>query len=200
MIAKLTGRLDVAGSDHIIIDVGGVGYLVFCASRTLASLPATGEEVALYIETHVREDHIHLFGFLEPAERDWFTLLQSVQGVGARVALGLLSVLGPSELVQAVVMAERTMLTRAPGVGAKLAGRIVQELKDKVANLALSPTSSAATQAMASGPESDAISALVNLGYRPIDAATAVRSAQRELGPEAQLDSLIRGGLKELAG
>ena len=200
MIAKLTGRLDAAGSDHIVIDVGGVGYLVYCASRTLAWLPATGEEVALYIETHVREDHIHLFGFLEPAERDWFTLLQSVQGVGARVALGLLSVLGPSELVQAVVMAERTMLTRAPGVGAKLAGRIVQELKDKVANLALSPTSSAATQAMASGPESDAISALVNLGYRPIDAATAVRSAQRELGPEAELDSLIRGSLKELAG
>ena len=126
--------------------------------------------------------------------------MQSVQGVGARVALGLLSVLGPSELVQAVVMAERTMLTRAPGVGAKLAGRIVQELKDKVANLALGPTSIAATQAMASGPESDAISALVNLGYRPIDAATAVRSAQRELGPEAELDSLIRGGLKELAG
>jgi Holliday junction DNA helicase RuvA len=200
VIAKLKGRLDGIGTDHVVIDVGGVGYLVFCSGRTLASLPGAGEAAALHIETHVREDHIHLFGFLEPAERDWFKLLQGVQGVGARVALGLLSVLGPSELVQAVAMDDRSMLTRAPGVGAKLAGRIAQELRDKVADIALAPISTAAGEAAPAGPENDAVSALVNLGYRPIDAATAVRAALRDLGSEAELEDLIRGSLKELAG
>ncbi len=200
MIAKLKGRIDMLAADHAVIDVGGVGYLVFCSGRTLAALPQTGEAVALHIETHVREDHIHLFGFLEVAERDWFKLLQSVQGVGARVALGLLSVLGPSELVQAVALGERSMLTRAPGVGAKLAGRLVQELKDKVANLALGPAARAGEAQPAPGPENDAVSALVNLGYRPIDAATAVHGAIRDLGPDCGLEELIRNGLKELAG
>jgi Holliday junction DNA helicase RuvA len=201
VIARLKGLLDAIGADHVVVDVGGVGYLVFCSGRTLASLPAVGEAVAFHIETHVREDHIHLFGFLEPAERDWFKLLQGVQGVGARVALGLLSVLGPSDLVQAVAMGERTMLTRAPGVGAKLAGRIAQELKDKVADIALAPVAAAHGQAAApAGPENDAVSALVNLGYRPIDAATAVRTAMRDLGTESDLEDLIRSSLRELAG
>jgi len=199
VIAKLRGRLDAKAANHVIVDVGGVGYLVYCSGRTLGDLPAIGEAVALHIETHVREDHIHLHGFLEPAERDWFRLLQGVQGVGARVALGLLSALGPVELLQAVAMGESRVLARAPGVGNKLAGRIVQELKDKVTHLALGPAGRDFA-VVPQGPESDAISALVNLGYRPVDAATAVRAAMRELGQETDLQSLIRGGLKELAG
>lgn len=199
MIAKLRGRLDAKHADHVVVDVGGVGYLVYCSGRTLGDLPAAGQAVALEIETHVREDHIHLYGFLEPAERDWFRLLQSVQGVGARVALALLSALGPLELMQAVAMGESRLLARAPGVGNKLAGRIVQELKDKVAHL---PSGAAGRDVavVPEGPESDAISALVNLGYRPVDAATAVRAAMRELGREPDLQSLIRGGLRELVG
>ncbi len=200
MIAKLKGLVDGIGADHVVVDVGGVGYLVYCSGRTLASLPGAGEAVALHIETHVREDHINLFGFQEPAERDWFKLLQSVQGVGARVALGLLSVLGPSELVQAVAMGERTMLTRGPGVGAKLAGRIAQELKYKVADIALAPVAAEAGAAAAAGPEGDAVSALVNLGYRPIDAATSVRAAIRSLDSEPELEDVIRTALMELAG
>jgi Holliday junction DNA helicase RuvA len=199
MIARLRGRLDTKAADHVVVDVGGVGYLAFCSGRTLAELPAAGEAVALFIETHVREDHIHLYGFQEPAERDWFRLLQSVQGVGVKVALALLSVFGPAELTQAVAFGESRLLTRAPGVGGKLASRIVQELKDKVGQLPQGAAVAGGAAAALGGPEADAISALVNLGYRPVDAATAVRAASRANGAGADLQTLVRAGLRELA-
>ncbi len=199
MIARLTGRIGGAGADRVIVDVGGVGYLVFCSARTLAGLPGEGE-ASLHIETHVREDHIHLYGFLEPSERDWFNLLRGVQGVGARLALAILSALAPVELMQAIAAGEKTMLTRAPGVGAKLAARLITELKDKVAGLSLGLAAALDGGAAAPlGPESDAVSALVNLGYRPAEAASAVRDASRKFGEEeVNLESLIRGGLEEL--
>ena len=139
MIAKLAGLLDQAGSDSAVVDVGGVGYLVFCSARTLARMPAKGAPVSLLIETHVREDHIHLYGFSEPAERDWFRLLTTVQGVGAKLALALLGVLGPEDLMRAIAAADKASLARAPGVGQKLAQRIATELKDKVRAVALGP-------------------------------------------------------------
>ncbi|HZD25577.1 MAG TPA: Holliday junction branch migration protein RuvA, partial [Alphaproteobacteria bacterium] len=139
MIARLTGRLDSIGEGTCVIDVGGVGYLVFCSGRTLAGLPEVGGAVRLAIETHVREDHIHLYGFVESEERDWFRLLTAVQGVGARVALGVLSVLSPAEVGQAVLAQDKAMIARAPHVGPKLAGRICAELKDKAGAIALGP-------------------------------------------------------------
>ncbi len=205
MIAKLSGRLDESGENSCIIDVGGVGYLVFCSGRTLNSLGQTGgvgTAVSLLIETHVREDHIHLYGFAEAAERDWFKLLLGVQGVGAKVALGILSTLAPGELTQAVLVQDKAMLTRGPGVGPKLGGRIVTELKDKVGNLALGPGTAAADAGLvnaAQGPTMDAISALVNLGYRPAEAHRAVQSAAAGLGEVAELQTLIRDSLRHLA-
>jgi Holliday junction DNA helicase RuvA len=200
MIAKLSGRLDQTGVDWAVIDVGGVGYLVFCSGRTLARLPAPGGSVSLLVETHVREDHIHLYGFADAAARDWFRLLTTVQGVGARVALAVQSVLDPDELLRAVASQDKTSLTRASGVGPKLAGRIVAELKDKVGALALG--SGAALAAAGEGAPiavADAVSALVNLGYRRAEAHGAVAEAARRLGPDAGLDSLVRAGLKELS-
>jgi Holliday junction DNA helicase RuvA len=204
MIAKLSGRLDtgsgVGGGNDCIIDVGGVGYLVFCSGRTLANLGDTGSAVTLLIETHVREDHIHLYGFAEAAERDWFKLLLSVQGVGAKVALAILSTLAPGELTQAVLAQDKSMPTRAPGVGPKLGGRIVSELKDKVGNLALGPGAAGAKAVPpAQGPAVDAISALVNLGYRPAEAQRAVQTAAGNLGEGAELQTLIRDSLRHLA-
>jgi holliday junction DNA helicase RuvA len=199
VIARLKGLIEAKGPDHVVVDVGGVGYLVFCSGRTLAELPAAGKAAALHIETHVREDHIHLYGFQEAAERDWFKLLMGVQGVGAKVALALLSALGPAELMQAVALGEDRMLSRAPGVGNKLAGRIAQELRDKVTHMALGVAGGRGREPQPAGPETDAISALVNLGYRPVDAATAVRQALNQAGGTADLQSLIRGSLKELA-
>ena len=140
MIAKLSGRLDGCGSDNCIIDVGGVGYLVFCSARTLGNISELGATVSLLIETHVREDHIHLYGFAEAAERDWFRLLLNVQGVGAKVALAILSTLAPGELTQAVLDQDKVMVTRAPGVGPKVGGRIGSELKAKIGDLALGPS------------------------------------------------------------
>ncbi len=200
MIARLSGRLDSAGGSECIIDVGGVGYLVFCSGRTLAALGETGSAVSLLIETHVREDHIHLYGFSEVAERDWFRLLLGVQGVGAKVALGILSTLTPGELTQAVLSQDKTMPTRAPGVGPKLGGRIVAELKDKVGNLALGPGATTADPVPAvQGPAVDAVSALVNLGYRPAEAQRAVQTAANTLGEAAELQTLIRDSLRHLA-
>ncbi len=200
MIAKLSGRLDISGANDCIIDVGGVGYLVFCSGRTLANLGDAGNAVTLLIETHVREDHIHLYGFAEAAERDWFKLLLSVQGVGAKVALAILSTLAPGELTQAVLAQDKSMPTRAPGVGPKLGGRIVSELKDKVGNLALGPGASDTTALPpAQGPAVDAISALVNLGYRPAEAQRAVQTAAATLGEGVELQSLIRDSLRHLA-
>ncbi len=197
MIAKLTGIVDSAGEDWVVIDVAGVGYLVFCSGRTLSALPRPDGRASLHVETHVREDHIHLYGFAERAERDWFRLLQSVQGVGARVALAILTVLTPDALREAIAAQDKAPLTRASGVGGKLAQRIVAELKDKVASpLAASlPAGAVAGR----GPADDAVSALVNLGYPRVEAFGAVAKASRALGGEAPLESLILQGLKELA-
>ena len=202
MIAKLTGILDHIGPDGAVIDVGGVGYLCFCSSRTLGQLPSSGGPARLLVETHVREDHIHLYGFIDAAERDWFRLLTTVQGVGAKVALAILSAVAPDELTLAIVSQDRATLARADGVGPKLAARIVNELKDKVGGLALAATNSAAPGAATSvdaGVTGDAVSALVHLGYRRAEAFGAVTAASRRLGDGAKVDALIRAGLQELA-
>ncbi|WP_298721636.1 Holliday junction branch migration protein RuvA [uncultured Ferrovibrio sp.] len=203
MIAKLSGLLDSVADAACILDVGGVGYQVFCSARTLRSLPRPGEAVKLYIETHVREDHIHLYGFATEAERGWFNLLQTVQGVGAKVALGILSTLSPDELVRAIASADKTMLNRCDGVGPKLAARLVTELKDKVGGIDLGPGLQAppggADAENANGAVADALSALVNLGYKRAEAFGAVTAAARSLGDKANVQDLIRAGLKELA-
>ncbi len=204
MIARLAGTLDSVGPDGAVIDVGGVGYLAFCSARTMGRLPAPGGAVRLLIETHVREDHIHLYGFIDDAERDWFRMLTTVQGVGARLALAILSAVMPEALVLAIVAQDKAMLTRAEGVGPRLAARIVNELKDKIGGLALASASPAAPAAGDSfalaevGTGADAVSALVNLGYRRAEAFGAVAAAARRLGDAAPLDALIRAGLQEL--
>ncbi|GAB4224511.1 MAG: Holliday junction branch migration protein RuvA [Kiloniellaceae bacterium] len=199
MIGKLTGIVDSAGDDWVILDVGGVGYMVFCSGRTLGLLPPPGGAAVLWIETHVREDHIHLFGFAETAERDWFRLLHSVQGVGAKMALAVLSVLPPNELVRAIAAQDKAALSRANGVGPKLAGRIASELKDKAGGMALGPVEAANGTAGGGEVSEDAVSALVNLGYRRAEAFAAVAKASGELGAKASVESLIKAGLKELA-
>ncbi len=203
MIAKLRGLIDQVGDDWAVVDVSGVGYLVFCSSRTLGRL-VVGEAASLVVETHVREDHIHLYGFLEPSERDWFKLLTTVQGVGAKVALGILSALSADELVQAIAAADKATITRAPGVGPKLAARLLTELKDKVAAIALGSAAAAAgagapPQGAVDGAVSEAVSALVNLGYPASHALSAVSTAAGKLGEGAGLEELIRAGLSELA-
>ncbi|WP_422365582.1 Holliday junction branch migration protein RuvA [Pelagibius sp.] len=200
MIGKLTGLIDSLGDDWVLIDVGGVGYMVFCSGRTLGLLPPAGGAASLWIETHVREDHIHLFGFADQAERDWYRLLNGVQGVGAKMALAILSVLPPAELVQAIAAQDKAALARASGVGPKLAGRIALELKDKAGGIALGPVALANGGSRAGGGVSeDAVSALVNLGYRRAEAFSAVAKAMGDLGGEAPVEALIRAGLKELA-
>ena len=202
MIAKLTGRLDSAGNDWAILDVGGVGYLVFCSRRTLTALGQAGAAAALLVDTHVREDHIHLYGFATKAEQDWFRLLLTVQGVGGRVALAVLSALSADELAQAIAAQDRTMLSRADGVGPKLASRIALELKDKAAGLAMGgalAASAALATPVTAGPLADAVSALVNLGYRRAEAYSAVVAARGQLGEATDTAALIRGGLKELS-
>ena len=198
MIARLWGRLDAVGDDSVVVDVNGVGYLAFCSVRTLRALPAPGAAVEIYVETHVREDHIHLYGFVDEAERDWFRLLQTVQGVGARVALAILGVIGPGEIAQAIAAQDKAALSQANGVGSKLAGRIVSELRDAVGGLELGPAAVIAGVAV-EGDAADAVSALVNLGYRRGEAVTAVASAARRLGDGARVEALIRTGLRELA-
>ncbi|MFQ5763447.1 MAG: Holliday junction branch migration protein RuvA [Rhodospirillales bacterium] len=205
MIAKLKGVVDSLGEDSAVIDVGGVGYLVYCSGRTLGRL-AAGAVAEVMVETHVREDHIHLYGFADAFERDWFRLLTSVQGVGVRVALGLLGVLTPDELMQAVAAADKAAITRAPGVGPKLATRILSELKDKVGAIALAQVPGAVPAAAlggaiegANGPLADAASALVNLGYNPSQALGAVSRAAGRLGEDADVEALILDGLSELA-
>lgn len=205
MIAKLTGMLDTVGEDRAIVDVAGVGYLVYCSARTLANLPGAGDPVVLLIETHVREDHIHLYGFADSAERDWFRLLSTVQGVGARMALAILSALPPAELVRAIAAQDEATLTRPSGVGPKLAARIVAELKDKAGQIFLGPVvalpggRSADAEAQIPIPYDDAISALVNLGYQRAEAFGAVAGVTRELGADAPLEDVIKAGLRELA-
>ena len=201
MIARLRGRLDTLEEGHAVVDVGGVGYLVACPTRTLAALPRPGEAVDLLIETQVRDDSITLYGFGSGAERSWFRLLQTVQGVGARVALGILSVLGPDELARAVAAQDKAALARASGVGPRLAGRIASELRDRLTELpgpvgAPPPGPAAMTPG---GPAGDAVSALINLGYGRSDAHAAVAKAAAALGAAAPLEALIRTGLQELA-
>jgi holliday junction DNA helicase RuvA len=198
MIAQLRGLLISFGSDHAVIDVGGVGYLISASTRTLAELGAIGDEVLVHVEMQVSDDAIRLIGFASVEERDWFRLLTSVQGVGARVALAILSALGGDELQRAVMSGDKAMVARAQGVGPKLAQRIVNELKDKVGTLA--GGSGAAPSAMpSSGHAGDAVSALLNLGFRPAEASSAVAQAEAELGEGATLDALVRTALKKAA-
>jgi Holliday junction DNA helicase RuvA len=203
MIGKLTGIIDSFGDDYLILDVNGVGYVVTCSSRTLQHLPARGELASLAIETQVREDAIRLFGFTSDAERDWFRLLQSVQGVGAKVALAILGILSAGELATTIGTQDKASVARAPGVGPKLAARIVAELKDKAPALAaVDPVVArlAGEEAKrAPRPVQDAISALVNLGYGRPQAAAAVAASLSALGESAEAPALIRRGLKELA-
>jgi Holliday junction DNA helicase RuvA len=200
MIAALTGIVDQIAADSVILDVNGVGYLVFASSRTLGRLPARGTSMRLAIETHVREDHIHLYGFADEAERNWFRLLTTVQGVGARIALALLSALAPDDLAAAIVAQDKTPLTRADGVGAKLATRIVTELRDKAGAIALGPVASQGSTGAPNPVTADALSALVNLGYARVDAFTAVTHAAQKLGGKAAFDDIFKTSLKELAG
>ena len=197
MIARLRGVLDSIGADHAVVDVGGVGYLVSASTRTLSSLGALGEEVVLHTEMLVAEDSIRLVGFASAAERDWFRLLVSVQGVGARVALAILSALPADELHGAIVSGDSRTVSRAQGVGPKLAQRIVNELRDKAGAVAAGPGGS--VPGPAGSHAQDAISALANLGFRPAEAASAVAKAESELGPEAGLDALVRLALKKAA-
>jgi holliday junction DNA helicase RuvA len=207
MIAKLTGVIDQAGPEAAVIDVGGVGYLAFCSTRTISRLPPIGSTASLLIETHVREDHIHLYGFVDAAERDWFRRLMTVQGVGARLALAILSAVAPEQLGLVILAQDKAALTRADGVGARLAARIVNELRDKVGGFATAATASAplapvpdADVDVDAGAAADAVSALVNLGYRRVEAFGAVATATRRLGGGADTGALIRAGLQELAG
>ena len=204
MIGKLTGVIDSYGEDFIIVDVNGVGYVVHCSARTLQALPATGEPVSLAIETHVREDQIRLFGFLSDVEREWFRLLQTVQGVGTKVALSILSTLRPADLASAIALRDKAMVARSPGVGPKVAERVVTELKDKAPKYAeIDPAvvrlAGAVDERRAPQPVADAVSALVNLGYGQPQAAAAIAAAAREAGEGAETARLIRLGLKELA-
>lgn len=195
MIAHLKGVLTAAGIDHAVIDVGGVGYLVGASTRTLAALGPIGTVAVLHTQMLVAEDFIRLVGFSTPEERDWFGYLTAVQGVGARVALAILSVLSPDELSTAIARGDKAMVGRANGVGPKLAERIVRELKDKGA-LAIG---TGASPAPVGSHAQDAVSALLNLGFRPADANAAVRAAEDALGPTATFDILVREALKRAA-
>ena len=210
MIARLKGLLDEAGDDWIVIDVGGVGYLVYCPGRVISSLPPVGEAVALHIETHVREDHIHLFGFTSARERECFRMLLTVQGVGAKVGLAILGTLSVDDLTSAIVAQDKAMLSRPDGVGPRLAARLMTELKDKILNLggAFAPSPAAvvrdgesaapAAEQVESGAAADAISALVNLGYGRAEAYGAVTRLVQADGEALGLNALIPAALKEL--
>ena len=198
MIALLTGRVDAMEADRCIIDVGGVGYLVQASTRTLSALPPPPAVARLLVDTHVRDDAIVLYGFADPAEREWFRLLLTVQGVGAKVALGLLSALSPADLVNAIAAGDRASLTRAPGVGAKLAIRLLSELREKAGAMPLGQ-GIAITLPPAKGAAADALSALANLGYRRVEAQPAVERVVERLGEGATIDQVLRDSLKELA-
>ena len=204
MIGKLRGKIDAIGESHVIIDVGGVGYEVSCSSRTLRNLTA-GEEASLAIDTHVREDAIRLYGFTSESERSWFRTLQTIQGVGAKVALAVLGVLSPSDLASAIALGNWQAVEQAVGVGKKLALRIVAELKDKAPALSVAglnvpvSTGKGATISAENLAMSEAISALINLGYQPMQASQAVAVASKDIGAEADTAKLIRRGLRELA-
>ncbi len=207
MIGKLKGVIDSYGPDWVILDVQGVGYLVHCSNHTLQELPPAGEAAMIAIETYVREQEIRLFGFTGDVEREWFRLLLTVQGVGTRVALAILSTLKPGDLASAIALQDKAMVARAPGVGPKVALRICTELKDKAlalsglagADPALARLQAELGEKAAPQPVADAVSALVNLGYGQMSASAAVASALRDAGEGAETATLIRHGLKELA-
>jgi len=198
MIAKLTGKLDETGADWAVIDVGGVGYLVHCSSKTLSALGIAGDDCTVFTDLQVSENDLRLLGFATGEERDWFRLLTGVQGVGSKVGLAILSALSPGELQAACAAQDAAMVARAQGVGPKLAGRIVNELKDKAGAM---PGGGIAPAAAPVGSASaDAVSALQNLGFKPAVAASAVAHAQAELGVDAGLNELVRVALKRAAG
>jgi Holliday junction DNA helicase RuvA len=199
MIGKLKGIVDSHGEDFVILDVHGVGYIVHCSGRTLQKLPRRGEAATLAIETQMREDSIKLFGFLSETERDWFRLLQSVQGVGAKVALAIQTVLDAAELASAIACQDKAAIAQAPGVGPKLAARIASELKDKAASSGAPAARLGGLDGGQPAPAQDALSALVNLGYGRPQAAAAVAASVAALGDGAPASELILRGLKELA-
>jgi Holliday junction DNA helicase RuvA len=196
MIGKLTGIVDSLAEDHAILDVNGVGYLVHCPTSTLSRL-SVGATAALMIETKVSEDAIRLYGFSSAEEREWFRLLQTVQNVGARVALNVLSALSPRELERALALSDKAAIGKAQGVGPKLALRIVTELKDKAPSMMLRGHDAAAPAIAPRGPEADAVAALVKLGYSQGQAAESVARSVRDLG-EAPVDALIRESLRAM--
>lgn len=204
MIGKLKGTVDSFGEDWLILDVHGVGYQVHCSTRTMGALPSVGEAAVLAIETHVRETEIKLFGFTADLEREWFRLLQNVQGVGAKVALAILGTLSPGDLASAIALQDKAMVSRAPGVGPKVAQRIVAELKDKAPALSGDASGTLGLQqelgeGVAGSAVQDAVSALANLGYSSQQASAAVASALGKAGDDADSGTLIRMGLKELS-
>jgi len=199
MIARLRGLLAESTADHAVIDVGGVGYLALASARTLSALGPIGGDVLVFTEMQVREDAITLYAFGSAGERDAFRLLTSVQGVGGRVALAILSVLDPGELARAIAGGDKAMVARANGVGPKLAMRIVNELKDKMGGVPLGPGGLAPIAAARGGAVSDALSALANLGFRPAEASAAVAAAVEDLGEGATLDALVRLALRKAA-
>ena len=203
MIGKLKGTIDEIGEDHVVLDAHGVGYVAFCSARTLSRLSA-GEAAVLFIETYVREDQFRLFGFLTALEREWFRLLQSVQGVGSKVALAVLSTLTPGELANAIALQDKTAVSRAPGVGPKVAVRIITELRNKAPAFAGEAAASIGLkqelgEGVATAPVADAVSALTNLGYSRDQAANAVAAALKNGGEGADSAKLIRLGLKEFS-
>jgi len=204
MIGKLKGVIDEIGEDHVVLDVHGVGYVAHCSARTLGRLGSAGEAAVLFIETYVREDQFRLFGFLTALEREWFRLLQSVQGVGSKVALAVLSTLTPGELANAIALQDKTAVSRAPGVGPKVAVRIITELRNKAPAFAGEAGATIGLkqeigEGVASAPVTDAVSALTNLGYSRDQAANAVAAALKNGGEGADSAKLIRLGLKELS-
>lgn len=208
MIAMLKGIVESIGDSSTVIDVGGVGYLVFCPGGTLGRM-AVGEAVTLYIDTHVREDHIHLYGFIDPVEREWYRLLTTVQGVGSKVGIAMLSALSVDELAMAIASGDKAQIGRAPGVGPKLAARIATELKDKVAKITLGSGqaikfgkgvagNNSPSTGIGSDITRDAVSALINLGYSPSDALSAISHAANRMGEGLSIEALVKGGLAEL--
>ncbi|WP_150522622.1 Holliday junction branch migration protein RuvA [Roseibium sediminis] len=204
MIGKLKGTIDSYGEDHVILDVHGVGYQVHCPSRILQGLPRAGEVAVLFIETIVREDLIRLYGFGDEAEREWFRLLMTVQGVGAKVALAILGILRASEIANAIALSDKATVSRAPGVGKRVAERIITELKDKAPSYAsvddaTVAVSQSVSENVAARPVAEAVSALTNLGYGQPQASAAVARALQSAGEDATTETLIRLGLRELA-
>ena len=204
MIAKLTGKITRANNESVIIDVNGVGYLVFCSAKTLEVVSKNEEVTSLLVETHVREDHIHLFGFFEEAEQNCFKILTTVQGVGAKVALGILSSWSPDKLANAISAGDKNLITKAPGVGPKLAARIITELKDKMGSVYESQIitnygQKSVNKKVDEGIISDVISALENLGYQRGNAYAASLAAADRLGDSVSLQVLIREALSELS-